>query len=83
MTVIHQKGLRAKDFFWFQRLTKSKTLISDVPVVNREFYILKGFRNRLGDISLTKTLSGNIYYTMKKVLFLSSKLKSKSKSTDF
>ena len=75
MTVIHQKGLRAKDFFWFQ--------ISNVPVVNREFYILKGFRNRLGDISLTKTLSGNIYYTMKKVLFLSSKLKSKSKSTDF
>ena len=75
MTVIHQKGLRAKDFFWFQ--------ISNVPVVNREFYILKGFRNRLGDISLTKTLSGNIYYTLKKVLFLSSKLKSKSKSTDF
>ena len=54
-------------------------------MVLQEFYFLKGFRNRLGEITLTKTLPENREYPLyiEKVLFLSLTLKCKSKSTIF
>ena len=50
------KKVTSERFFWFQRDAKSKALISKLPVVLRDFHYLKGFMNRLGDITLTKTL---------------------------
>ena len=54
------KKARRKRFSCFQRDTKIKNLREKLPVVLREFYFLMVFRNRLGDITSTKTLTENI-----------------------
>ena len=50
--------------FGFRGTQRSKTLRSKLPVVLQEFYFLKGFRNRLWDITLTKTLPKIIEYPL-------------------
>ena len=65
------KKAKSKIFFWFQRDTKIENFeikaLSDSP---RGF--LKGFRSRLGDITLTTTLLEvieSLLYIIKSVVF--------------
>ena len=62
---------------------RSKTLRSKLAVILRQFYFLQGFRNRLGDITLTKTFSENIEYPLYIEQSVVSYLEIKSKSTLF